>query len=172
MSGNNGFQCFEQLCYFKEDKLYENILNVKDTIYVNNIEGLDENDVIIEGYSETDEYMVVDINCSEIIFGEHSGVLYGYIADRNVEVVAISEIHENGGQVGSEIAVQKRLLDLSSVPLIAPNFDMDGGDQVYHPSVLVGANIQVLKGEAIFINSVGDITDVEGCVVSILLKIS
>ena len=158
-------------CDNKNINTFENILYATNSLKVKNIESLDEDgSVVIEGYTSVDEYITVNLNCNETIFTGNPS-FYGYIADRSIEVVAVGEIHENGGQAGSEISVSKRLIDLSSLPLITPNLPADSADNTSQSGILVGANVQLVKGEAIFISAVGDMTDLEGCVVSVLLKI-
>ena len=158
-------------CPIKCNKLFENILYITNTAYVNNIEALTEDgSVNIDGYVSEDELIVVNVNCSELIFNANP-TFYCYVADRSIEVVSVDEIHSNGGQVGSAVSLQKRLLDLSAVNIINPNLSIDGADNVSQSGTLVGANVGLVKGEALFISAVGNITNLEGCVVSITLRI-
>lgn len=158
-------------CPIKSDKLFENILYITNTAYVNNIEALTEDgSVNIDGYISQDELIVVNVSCSDAIFNTNP-TFYCYVADRNIEVVSVDEIHSTAGQVGSAISVQKRLLDLSAVDIVNPDLPINGANNVSQSGTLVGANVGLVKGEALFISAVGNITNLEGCVVSITLRI-
>ncbi len=157
------------LCQVRRTGVFEDVLQVKGSIEVNCIEPLKGNDSVkVEGYTAVDDLVSVSINLSEAVLVS-SFTSFAYVADRPVEVLAIREIHRIASVANGEVSALKRLASGAADQALALNIPVDGADDT---TAVVGGlvNPVLAKGDAIFVNPTGVITNLSGGVLTFILK--
>ena len=92
------------MCQVRRTGVFEDVLQVKNSLEVNQIAPLKgNNSVNIDGYSNVDDFVVVNIN----LFEGSSLNSEVFVADREYEVISIKIIHRSAGQAFSNTVIRK-----------------------------------------------------------------
>lgn len=153
------------ICQVRKTGVFADVVQIKGNLEVNEIVPLKGSSAVnVEGYTNVDDLAVFNINLSE---GDNltSEV---FVADRNYEVLAIKEIHVVAGQAGSTAVVRIVSSDGTSV-VLANNILLDGANDTVQTAVLEPV-VNVNKGQGLRVQRLGDITDLSGCVITVVLK--
>lgn len=150
------------MCQVRRTGVFEDVLQVKNSLEVNQIAPLKgSNSVNIDGYSNVDDFVVVNIN----LFEGSSLNSEVFVADREYEVISIKIIHRSAGQAFSNTVIRK--VTANTTPILA-QFLLDGANDTVQSAILPVVSID--KNEGIRVQVVGDISGLSGCVITVVLK--
>lgn len=155
------------MCQVRRTGVFEDILQVKGSLEVNDIVPLKgSNAVSVEGYTNVDDLVVVDVNLSEASVAM-SNAPYIFVADRPYEVLAVREIHSAGGQAGSDCRIRRIS---GGIAIVTNDIPLDGANDTTQVVGLTGIANVLAKGDGLDLPTFGDTTGLSGCVITVILK--
>ena len=150
------------MCKTRRIGVFEDVLQVNSSLEVNQIVPLNgSNAVSVEGYSNVDDFVVVNIN----LFEGSSINSEVFVADREYEVISIKIIHRSAGQALSNTVIRK--VTANTTPILA-QFLLDGANDTIQSAILPVVSID--KNEGIRVQLAGDVSGLSGCVITVVLK--